>query len=220
MAETRPENPRAAESVFADFTPADSPLVWEDYLEDPLLADLRTTHLVAGEEAPDFDLPLLDREGRRAAASDTFHLDESRRDRAQVLVFGSYTCPPFRNQFPDVVALRDRVRDRAGFVLVYVHEAHAEDGWVVTGNREAGVRETSPATLDERAALAAKLLDWSGATLPVALDRLDDRVCRAYGGLPNRLVLVGTDRRIAYIGEEGPVGFDPGALAAAIDALD
>ena len=40
----------------------------------------------------------------------------------------------------------------------------------------------------------------------------------AYGGWPDRLYLIGRDGRIAFQGEEGPFGFKPAKLAAAIDA--
>lgn len=219
MPETRPRNPRVSQPVFADFTPTDSPLIWEDYLEDPELADLRTTELSTGDEAPDFELPLVDLRGDRPTLEGTFHLDTARCRRPQALVFGSFTCPPFRNQVPDAAALGERFAGLIDATLVYVHEAHAEDGWVVTGNREAGVRETTPTTLDERAILAAKLARWSAVSVPIVLDDLEDTVCRAYGGMPNRLTLVDRDRRVAHISGEGPMGFDPDELAAAVEAL-
>lgn len=219
MTEARFENPRVRESAFASFTPADSPLVWEDYLESPGLADLRTTDLVEGSEAPDFELPLLDLSADEPTLEGTFHLDAARRRRPQALVFGSFTCPPFRGQVSDAVALQERFGDAVDVTLVYVHEAHGEDGWVVTGNREAGVRETSPTTLEERARLAARLVDWSRVRVPIAVDHLDDAVGRAYGGLPNRLVLVDGDRRVAYISDEGPMGFHPDELTTAIESL-
>lgn len=207
----RPLNSRVRESVFASFTPADSPRIYEDYVEDPDLADLRTTELKPGDTAPDFELPLL--------GGGTFHLAAACAERPQALVFGSYTCPPFRQQVPEVDRLREQLRGQVDFTLVYVYEAHAEDGWVVTGNREAGVREWSPRTLDERAALAARLVRERGLAMPVALDGLDDRVCRQYGGMPNRLTLVGSDGTLVYLSDEGPVGFRPDELSQAIGSL-
>ncbi len=55
--------------------------------------------------------------------------------------------------------------------------------------------------------------------VPIAVDHLEDAVGRVYGGLPNRLVLVDGDRRVAYISGEGPLGFYPDELAAAIESL-
>ena len=54
-------------------------------------------------------------------------------------------------------------------------------------------------------------------TIPVLLDGLDDEVARRYGGWPDRLYLVGRDGRIAFQGGEGPFGFNPDELAAAIE---
>ena len=74
-------------------------------------------------------------------------------------------------------------RERVAFFIVYIREAHPEDGWVLAENRDAGVRE----------------------------------VARLYGGWPERLYLIGADGTIAYQGEEGPFGFHPEELEAAIE---
>ena len=52
--------------------------------------------------------------------------------------------------------------------------------------------------------------------VPTLVDDLDDAVARAYGGWPDRLYLIGSDRRIVFQGGEGPFGFKPDALEAAI----
>jgi len=52
----------------------------------------------------------------------------------------------------------------------------------------------------------------------VLLDELDDEVARQYGGWPDRLYLIGKDGRIAFQGDEGPMGFKPEQLQEAIDA--
>jgi hypothetical protein len=53
---------------------------------------------------------------------------------------------------------------------------------------------------------------------PVLVDRSDNAVASAYGGWPDRLYLVGRDGRIAFQGREGPFGFRPAELDAAIRA--
>ena len=48
------------------------------------------------------------------------------------------------------------------------------------------------------------------------VDKIDDKVNKAYGALPDRLYLVGQNGRIAYAGERGPQGFSPDELEDAI----
>ena len=52
----------------------------------------------------------------------------------------------------------------------------------------------------------------------MVLDGADDPVASAYGGWPDRLYLIDRAGRIAYQGGEGPFGFDPDALDAAVQA--
>lgn len=53
--------------------------------------------------------------------------------------------------------------------------------------------------------------------IPVAVDGVDNRVASAYSGWPDRLYLVGRDGRVAFQGGEGPFGFKPAELEAAIE---
>ncbi len=55
--------------------------------------------------------------------------------------------------------------------------------------------------------------------MPMVVDGPDNAVASAYGGWPDRLYLVGRDRRIAYQGGEGPFGFRPAELERAIEAI-
>jgi iodothyronine deiodinase-like protein len=52
----------------------------------------------------------------------------------------------------------------------------------------------------------------------VLLDDVDDAIARGYGGWPDRLYLIGRDGRVAFQGDEGPFGFKPEELAAAIES--
>jgi hypothetical protein len=111
---------------------------------------------------------------------------------------------------------RDFASDVA-FYVVYIREAHPEDGWVLTGNREAGIALADPADDTDRAAVAASCAIDLQMPWPVLVDRTDDAVARAYGGWPDRLYLIGRDGRVAFMGDEGPLGFVPAELRAAID---
>jgi Iodothyronine deiodinase len=114
--------------------------------------------------------------------------------------------------------LWQRHRDEVAFFVVYIREAHPEDGWVLSANREEQIALADPTTLDERAAAAAACSVRLRTRIPVLLDDVDDAVALAYGGWPDRLYLVGRDGRVAFQGGEGPDGFKPDELARAIEA--
>jgi Iodothyronine deiodinase len=113
--------------------------------------------------------------------------------------------------------LYDRHGSDVAFLIVYIREAHPEDGWVLADNRREGVALVDPRTLDEREEAAQACAVSLRTRIPMALDRLDDEVASRYGGWPDRLYLVGRDGRIAYQGGEGPFGFLPEELEAAIE---
>jgi len=114
--------------------------------------------------------------------------------------------------------LADRHRDRVAFLIVYIREAHPEDGWVLADNRREGIALVDPGSADARAHVATTCAVQLRTGLQVAVDGVDDAVALAYGAWPDRLYLVGRDGRIAYQGGEGPFGFDPAELGAAIGA--
>lgn len=100
--------------------------------------------------------------------------------------------------------------------MVYICEAHPVDGWQITGNVEEGVECASPATDAERLELASTCALNLRIGLPVVIDPIDDPVAAAYGALPDRLYLIGTDGRIAYQGDEGPMGLRSDSVAGTL----
>jgi hypothetical protein len=110
--------------------------------------------------------------------------------------------------------LYDRYRDQVAFFIVYIKEAHPEDGWVVIDNREDGIRVVDPTTAAERGDVAGACVLHSAIRIPVLVDTADNAVASAYGGWPDRLYLIGRDGRVAFQGEMGPFGFQPSQLAA------
>jgi hypothetical protein len=108
--------------------------------------------------------------------------------------------------------------DRVAFFVVYIREAHPEDGWVLETNRRADIRIADPATDEERTGVAEQCVLRLHIDLPVLVDRADNAVASAYGGWPDRLYLVGRDGRIAFQGDDGPFGFKPPELEKAIRA--
>ena len=114
--------------------------------------------------------------------------------------------------------LWERYGDRVAFFIVYIREAHPEDGWVLAENRREAIALTDPTTIDERAGAAEACVLRLRTRIPVVLDGVDDEVALAYGGWPDRLFLVAADGRVAFQGGRGPDGFRPEELEAAIEA--
>jgi hypothetical protein len=112
--------------------------------------------------------------------------------------------------------LYDRYLDRVAFFIVYIKEAHPEDGWVVIDNRADDIRVVDPTTADERADVADACVLRASIRIPVLVDGADNAVASAYGGWPDRLYLIGRDGGVAFQGEMGPFGFEPSQLAGAI----
>ena len=114
--------------------------------------------------------------------------------------------------------LWERYRDRVDFAVVYIREAHPEDGWVVTPNRDEGVEFTDPKTDEERHEVASACALRLNIRMPVLIDSVDDKITSAYGALPDRLYLVGKGGGVVFQGEPGPFGFKPPELETAIQA--
>ena len=106
--------------------------------------------------------------------------------------------------------------DRVAFLVVYIREAHPDDGWMSQGNQEPAIHVYDPTTEEERAEVAQACAIALDIEMTVLVDGIDDTVASAYGALPDRLYLVGGDGRIAFQGEKGPRGFVPEDLEAAI----
>jgi Iodothyronine deiodinase len=116
--------------------------------------------------------------------------------------------------------LHERYGDRVAFFVVYIREAHPEDGWVLTANREQEIAVADPASGEEREAVGEACVARLAIRIPTLVDGLDDAVARAYGGWPDRLYLIDRDGRVAFQGGEGPFGFEPELLEQAIEALE
>jgi hypothetical protein len=113
------------------------------------------------------------------------------------------------------------------FLGIYIREAHALDGvlperqsgtWLM-GSPERGLFVETPATPDERLALAGRCADEMALGFQFLVDGLDDAVEAAYAAWPERLYLVDLDGTIVYRGEKGPDGFLPDEFAGVLDEL-
>ncbi len=129
-----------------------------------------------------------------------------------VLVFGNFTCGPFRSQAGNVEKLYQNYKDRATFVMVYVREAHPIDGWSMASNEHAGVSIPQPRTYQERVAVSQACGKRLGLGFPMVVDTIDDAVGSRYSGMPSRLYLIDSEGKVAYKSGRGPFGFKPAEL--------
>lgn len=143
--------------------------------------------LAAGSEAP--PISLTDLNGKR--------LTLNRLPRQPVvLIFGSYSCPSFRQQIPMLNQLAKAHARRAHFLIVYTREAHAVGEWEVQRNRDEGIRVAQHRDKSNRRAAAIATQRALGVKLPIALDDMDDCTVRAYNAFPNGAVVISPDRKI------------------------
>ena len=157
------------------------------------------------ESAPDFTLQTVD--GQRELT-----LSKLIGPRPVVLVFGNFTCSPFRGQAGNIEKLYRRNKDRATFAMIYVREAHPTDGWVAESNERAGISLRQPGSYDERAGVARTCSRVLGLGMPMLVDTIDDKVGGPYSGMPSRLYLIDRQGKIAYKSGRGPFGFKPAEL--------
>jgi thiol-disulfide isomerase/thioredoxin len=173
----------------------------------PAHGERHPDRLRVGDVAPDFTLPTPDGKQELTLSK----LVQAKRP--VVLVFCSYTCPPFRGHAPAVERLHRDFGDRASFLLVYIREAHPGSRLPTTRPSDADRPETrifeQTVDLRSRGEHATICRDVLGFTFPVAVDQADNEVNRAYAGWPIRLVVVGSDGRVAHPGAPGPAGFRP-----------
>jgi len=100
--------------------------------------------------------------------------------------------------------------DLADFLVVYIEEAHATDGWALAENAH---QISNHRSIEERLAAAAKLANYITlpANMTVVVDTMSDELNRAYGALPERLYVL-QNGLIVYEGRMGPFFFSPGEV--------
>lgn len=129
-----------------------------------------------------------------------------------VLIFGNFTCGPFRSHSGNFDKLHERYKDRATFVMVYVREAHPTDGWRMESNDRIGVSQSQPRTYEERVEVAKTCGKHLNLGFPMLVDTIDDRVGAEYSGMPGRFYLIDHAGKVAFKNGRGPFGFKPAEL--------
>jgi hypothetical protein len=111
-----------------------------------------------------------------------------------------------------------KYRDQVRFYVIYIREAHPDDGWRVPENLRQNIRFREPRSEAERTAVATLCQINLDLQMPMLVDAIDNPVEDSYIALPMRLYLIGRSGRIVYTGERGPRGFDPDSWEAVIKA--
>lgn len=192
------------------FLPGDAPT--KDQLLRGLFAgEVGSVHEgpALGTKAADFDLKTADGEA-------TVRLADHLGRKPVVLVFGNFTCGPFRAMSSEVDEIARRYRDHADFLGVYVREAHPTDGWQMQSNERVGVSVAQPKSLSERATVATQCFAKIKPSFPWGVDDIDDATGHAYSGMPARLYILDPTGTVVYKGGRGPFGFKPGEMEQAL----
>jgi peroxiredoxin len=188
---------------------------WEVFLIVPfetLWTRARAGTVQIGDPAPDFTLMKLDKSG-------TVQFSDLNRVQPVVLIFGSYTWPPFRREVPALNKLYDQYQGKVAFLVVYITEAHPSDVWQMQSNVKEKVVFASPKSEDERASIAGACVRKLGIKIPAVLDEFGNSTEQAYTGWPDRMYLVDQSGRVAYKSRPGPFGFSAEELGKALAKL-
>ena len=92
-------------------------------------------------------------------------------------------------------------RDHVDFLIIYIEEAHASDGWKFANNFDINNHRT----IQDRLHTAQKLRDI-GSGCPIVVDRMDNQANSQYGGLFERLYII-LNSVVVYAGGRGPVDY-------------
>jgi thiol-disulfide isomerase/thioredoxin len=168
--------------------------------------------LAVGQEAPDFELATRNGGGK-------VRLSSLRGTGPLVLVFGSYTCPPFRREMPAVNKLYQDYKDRASFYFVYIDEAHAHDVWPLVSNARQNIVHGTAKDAGERTDVASLCVKELKVEFPTLVDDMGNAAADAYTAWPTRLYVVDRDGKIAFKSRPGPFGFEAEGLGQALARL-
>lgn len=161
------------------------------------------------DSAPDFTV-------RAISGGDTVKLSDRLGKRPLVLVFGNFTCGPFRSMYPTVEAVWNRQKEHADFLFVYVREAHPTDGWAMKSNEKAGVLVSQPRTFEERQLVAEQCVAKLKPSIPFYVDDIADTAGNLWSAMPARLYVIDSQGKVAWKSGRGPFGFKPEEMEQAL----
>jgi len=158
-----------------------------------------------GEQAPAFSAQRFD--AARGLTDERVSLDDYR-GQSLALIFGNYTCPIYRGQTERFNEIYVELGDKHAFLLVYISEAHPEDGWQLGINHDQQCVYEQPTDIDARASIAADCIRDRSITMPVVIDDMNDTVNKLYSGSPERLYLIDGEGTVQHRSPPGPFMMD------------
>jgi tetratricopeptide (TPR) repeat protein len=161
--------------------------------------------------APDFNLPEVGTKRR-------VRLSDFRGKTPVVLVFGSYSCPNFRDSADALNALFRQYGRQAPFFLVYIREAHASGDWQSTRNAREGINVSPALSMEDKGNHAAICAQNLHLKFPALLDEMDGNVEAAYAAWPSRAFVIGADGRVRYSTRLTQLDFRAEEMEAALRA--
>lgn len=109
--------------------------------------------------------------------------------------------------------LYEQYHDRVQFLVIYIREAHAIDGWDIGSE----YRIHDPQSMERRREVAGQCEQTLQYGIRTYFDEMDDPVMTAYAAWPERLYLVDEMELVVYAGGPGPDGFVPAELQQALN---
>ncbi|KAL4227534.1 Thyroxine 5-deiodinase [Mactra antiquata] len=101
-------------------------------------------------------------------------------------------------KFSDFNKIVAEFQNEADFIIIYIEEAHAIDGWSFKNDYNIYQHKT----MEERIN-AAEMLQDKQPRCPIVVDTMSNATNYWYGGLPERLYII-MDGVIVYQGGKGP----------------
>ncbi len=133
-----------------------------------------------------------------------------------VLVFGSYSCPNFRDAAPTLISLYRRYSPSASFLLVYIREAHAAGDWQSTRNTGENIALSPASNYAQKRNHAAMCSRKLHLPFPSVVDTMDGKVESAYHAWPSRVFVISQDGRVVYSSRLTELDFHPDDMEQAL----
>ena len=150
-----------------------------------------------GKVAPNNQVHKLD-------GSEARVLDYCKPDRPLVLLLAANSWPCYREGTLLVLSeIAEVYKQQVDFLLIYIEEVHAADGWTIRRN----VSIKKHLTLQDRIA-AATMFSQDQNTFQIVVDNMENTCSEEYAGLPERLYVLLNDQ-VQMIPGPGPNFINP-----------
>jgi hypothetical protein len=182
--------------------------------------DFENTGLIIGETAVNFTL--MDIHGIEYRLSQLLNQPNTGSVKPVVMVFGSFTCPPFRQRVVATEQMHTKYGNSVQFIMIYIIEAHpvgsvcpyTGEVWTTSASTDKGGNPlTQPSTYQERVAQSKRMVQELGITIPLLIDEMDNPIWCTYGPAPNIAYLIGKNGKI--IAKQG--WYEPQLMQKAIE---